>query len=655
MTEAFLRNVVGSYIKVVIKDNVAKCKLVLNKKMEAENNLLDNARCYTDYSAPTMRREHGIEDMMKDMCAIYKMDDATFYIGLGDFPIIHKDRTLHPHADRFASKKHNVYPKKLDKVFSRSVIPNLHDDIMIPTRDFIETVYKFDELLKKTNYNFRGKKGVAVFRGSITGNDRSIANTRIHAAILGLNYPKLLNVRLTRTFPYFIWTEGTGFVFTNITNKLIYDETTNSDIPLDLQGSHFKYILHIDGFVSAWRMAQEMMTMSVILKVDSPWVEHYYEDLKPWVHYIPIKSDLSDLIQTIVWCNDHVDECEIIAKNALTYAKKAFTKERLFGYMMTQIYGNPKLDLISADSGIEPPTISPSLPQLKNRIEITDLECEYYILPVAVKHMLYQQLKSKYQIIDIPPITASILGGGTDIIKPMGPYDKPNKLQLTDEVLEYHDSIYSVGSLLNWAEPDVVLKKIADMREFGLTVLMQSLNRDCEYVLDDGTIQTTVKCPKGKMLVVDPSVHISKADGNKSMPGISFIHFIIDPKSIIERNRVFRTKDFMDLNISYGKKEYDVYGYEFETTYDASKITNFREKELPDFVELISWNRDDLNVIYDRLGHVYWNSATDHSKMIRYPNNVRFASKDRMIPTGSITLKGVFYYLCAEARLQLLI
>jgi hypothetical protein len=624
--------------------------------MKAENNLLDNARCYTDHSAPTMSREHGIQDMLKDMCAIYKMEDTTFYVGLGDFPIIHKDRTLHPHNERFTTKKYDVYPKTLDKVFSRSVIPDLHDDIMIPTRDFIDTVYRFDGLLKKTNHNFREKKGVAVFRGSVTGNDRSINNTRIQAAILGLNYPRFLNARLTRTFPYFMWTEGTGFVFTNITNKLIYDETANFDIPLDLQGRHFKYILHIDGFVSAWRMAQEMMTMSVILKVDSPWLEHYYEDLKPWVHYIPIKSDLSDLIQTIMWCNDHVDECEIIANNALTYAKAAFTKERLFSYMMTEIYGKPKLDSIPMGVGIEPPTMLQRLPKLKNRIEISDLECEYYILPVAVKQMVYQQLKSKYQIIDMVAITASMLNRLMHLINPNGTINRLNKLQLTDETLEYDDAVYNLSNLADYKDTDTILEKINIVREMGLTVLLQSSNSECEYVLDDGSTQTTVKCPKGKMLVVDPSVQISRADGIiESMPTISIVHFIMNPKSIIERHRVFRSRDFNDITLSYGKKDHDVYAHEFEQTYDVSVVTEVDKKRFPDFAELISWDRDDLNIICHNSLFDSWSSVTDRSKMIRYPKNIRFTSKNGTTPSGSVTIKCIYYYLCPEARTQLLI
>jgi hypothetical protein len=34
---------------------------------------------------------------------------------------------------------------------------------------------------------------------------------------------------------------------------------------------------------------------SVVLKQDSEYFEHFYRDLTAWTHYIPVKSDLSDL------------------------------------------------------------------------------------------------------------------------------------------------------------------------------------------------------------------------------------------------------------------------------------------------------------------------------------------------------------------------
>ncbi|CAH2223578.1 Hypothetical predicted protein [Pelobates cultripes] len=44
---------------------------------------------------------------------------------------------------------------------------------------------------------------------------------------------------------------------------------------------------------------------SVILKQDSIYYEHFYNELQPWKHYVPFKKDLSDLLEKIQWVKDH--------------------------------------------------------------------------------------------------------------------------------------------------------------------------------------------------------------------------------------------------------------------------------------------------------------------------------------------------------------
>lgn len=45
-----------------------------------------------------------------------------------------------------------------------------------------------------------------------------------------------------------------------------------------------------------------------MLKHDSIYYEHFYKQLQPWVHYIPFKADLSDLLEKIQWARDHDEE-----------------------------------------------------------------------------------------------------------------------------------------------------------------------------------------------------------------------------------------------------------------------------------------------------------------------------------------------------------
>lgn len=46
----------------------------------------------------------------------------------------------------------------------------------------------------------------------------------------------------------------------------------------------------------------------MVLKQDSPYYEFFYHDLKPYVHFIPFKRDLSDLIEKVSLLPDDDDD-----------------------------------------------------------------------------------------------------------------------------------------------------------------------------------------------------------------------------------------------------------------------------------------------------------------------------------------------------------
>jgi hypothetical protein len=51
--------------------------------------------------------------------------------------------------------------------------------------------------------------------------------------------------------------------------------------------------------------------------------------LKPYVHYVPIKSDFSDLKSKILWCQKNDNFCQKIAENARNLALSLLTYESL--------------------------------------------------------------------------------------------------------------------------------------------------------------------------------------------------------------------------------------------------------------------------------------------------------------------------------------
>ena len=77
----------------------------------------------------------------------------------------------------------------------------------------------------------------------------------------------------------------------------------------------YKYQIDIDGYSSAWdALFMRLWTGSPVLKVTSErgWRQWYYRRMQPWVNFVPIAADMSDLIEKIEWLHDHDDVAERI-------------------------------------------------------------------------------------------------------------------------------------------------------------------------------------------------------------------------------------------------------------------------------------------------------------------------------------------------------
>ena len=57
--------------------------------------------------------------------------------------------------------------------------------------------------------------------------------------------------------------------------------------------------------MAAYRLPYLIAGDSVVLKQDSKYYEYFYKQLRPYEHYIPIKSDLSDLLMQIEWAKNN--------------------------------------------------------------------------------------------------------------------------------------------------------------------------------------------------------------------------------------------------------------------------------------------------------------------------------------------------------------
>jgi hypothetical protein len=85
---------------------------------------------------------------------------------------------------------------------------------------------------------------------------------------------------------------------------------------------NYKYLIVVDGNSNPDRFPKLLESGSLVFRTfPIRGAETFSFRVKPWVHFIPIKEDLSDLADRIQWAKDHDHEAEIIARQSLDYIR----------------------------------------------------------------------------------------------------------------------------------------------------------------------------------------------------------------------------------------------------------------------------------------------------------------------------------------------
>lgn len=326
---------------------VNKKKLFNRERWYANN-------CLIRYEKPFFENDTGYQvwfHFLIELCKYRKVPDIDFFINKRDFPVLKKDLT-EPYDNMFEDKKTKIPEKYLNNKFLPILSGSVTDefaDIPFVTREDMARIEQEDKNNIKyfkgacRNYDvdifnrvWNTKIPTAVFRGASTGCCVN-TDTNMRLKISALNNSvnnisdkqgyKLLDAGITKWNNRIRRTEN-GFEKIDIKNigfDLI-DKLTPE------QQSNYKYIINVDGHAKAFRLSLELAMGSVVLLVDSKYYIWFMKWLKPYVHYVPVKSDLSDLFDVITWCRDNDDKCKEIADNGFDFYKKYLCKKNCLDY-----------------------------------------------------------------------------------------------------------------------------------------------------------------------------------------------------------------------------------------------------------------------------------------------------------------------------------
>lgn len=141
----------------------------------------------------------------------------------------------------------------------------------------------------------------------------------------------------------------------NIDDTEYYEEFMKHGIPAI--GGHMsldelaKYKYHLDiggGGGTTWSGTLEKLAMPGLFFHHETRTKDYLHDMmKPWEHYVPISSDLSDLKERYEWAEAHPEKAQKIAQSATALVKSLGAKEG-FEAMYSKFYEEPLCKVVSA-------------------------------------------------------------------------------------------------------------------------------------------------------------------------------------------------------------------------------------------------------------------------------------------------------------------
>jgi hypothetical protein len=260
----------------------------------------------------------------------YQIPDCIFYYFDGDGPI---------------------YPMNLEDgfappIFSGTKQSTMNNVILIFNRyNFFRGItpehYLLDKLtpqLVMDDCEWECKTNKLHWRGQLTditfgrprNNSRYMHSPRLRVTELSKYAPGLIDAAILFTDP-----SSTSEIW----DLLVWDVLVQYDLPRTQffcpmrEQLRYKYLLCMDGMTCTypgyfWRLKSN----SCVFKVDSPNYEWFYKKLEPWVHYVPVKHDLTDLIENILWAQKNDDEAKKIAQNGKKFAETYLTKEMYLFY-----------------------------------------------------------------------------------------------------------------------------------------------------------------------------------------------------------------------------------------------------------------------------------------------------------------------------------
>ncbi|XP_060090433.1 protein O-glucosyltransferase 1 isoform X1 [Heteronotia binoei] len=278
---------------------------IIEKKLYREHDCMFPARC------------SGIEHFILEI--IDHLPDMEFVVNVRDYPQVPK--WMKPPIPVFSFSKTSEYY-----------------DIMYPAWTFWEggpavwPIYptglgRWDimrEALQSSAEKWPWKKKIptAYFRGSRTSPERD------PLVLLSRENPVLVDAEYTKNQAW-------------KSEKDTLGKPPAKEVPL-VDHCKYKYLFNFRGVAASFRFKHLFLCGSLVFHVGEDWQEFFYAQLKPWVHYIPVKSDLSNVRELLQLVKENDDIAQEIAERGRQFIMNHLQMEDISCYWERLLTGYSK-------------------------------------------------------------------------------------------------------------------------------------------------------------------------------------------------------------------------------------------------------------------------------------------------------------------------
>jgi hypothetical protein len=211
--------------------------------------------------------------------------------------------------------------KNLNKEFyiTHNRLYNTDNEVLFPLKGYHNPIH----LMANDNILFKNKNNKIIWRGSSTGSND--INNNIRYIIVSKNFSVSKNIDIG-------FSNFCQCVYDN--NKIKFDILKKNSMTKE-EIMNYKFILNLEGNDWSSSFLWALSSNSCPLHNYPFNYENYIfgKGLKPFVHFVPIKSDGSDLLEMYHWCLNNMNKCEEIANNGKKYMQQ-YLDVRLYNIIL---------------------------------------------------------------------------------------------------------------------------------------------------------------------------------------------------------------------------------------------------------------------------------------------------------------------------------